>query len=229
MLITTITLILHVCDDLLIEICRKRLERLGKKPVTREVSVDDMGVLQQKIAQIEKQMRTVQSQLHVNTDIPLSSTAYVATRSAPTQAELIRQHQKEALRELEQQVAKYVDPAGEQHANTSKESVSCPDPMNLFRGLLMVNNAAGTANASKHSGDATKPTSFNSGLPSLGQQKSYPFDNPLLKMEQMSRHPGCSGVCLGCMDDETQDRALLALTMLSEKWNAETDSDTDTE
>ncbi|EPB80249.1 hypothetical protein ANCCEY_00651 [Ancylostoma ceylanicum] len=43
------------------------------KPLTAtqlpNVSVDDMGVLQQKIAQIEKQMRTVQSQLHVNTDM----------------------------------------------------------------------------------------------------------------------------------------------------------------
>ncbi|KAL6728517.1 hypothetical protein Aduo_010285 [Ancylostoma duodenale] len=223
----------NFCDDLLIEICRKNLERIGKKPVAKEVSVDDMGVLQQKIAEIEKQMRTVQSQLHVNTDIPLSSTAYVATRSAPTQAELVRQHQKEALRELEQQVAKHVGPTDGQQANTSKasddKSVSCTDPMNLFRGLLMVNNAAGSPSVSKHNVDAAKPTSYSSGFPSLGQQKSNPFDNPLLKMEQMTRHPGCSGICLGCMDDDTQDRALRALTMLSEKWNAETDSDTDTE
>ncbi|ETN77936.1 hypothetical protein NECAME_10693 [Necator americanus] len=43
----------------------------------------------------------------------------------------------------------------------------------------------------------------------------------------VARHPGCNGVCLGCMDDDSQDRALRELTRLSEEWNADTDSETD--
>lgn len=45
--------------------------------------------------------------------------------------------------------------------------MACTDPMNLFRGLLMVNNAADPASVSKPNTAAGKTTSYDSGLPFL--------------------------------------------------------------
>ncbi|KAK6740708.1 hypothetical protein RB195_008889 [Necator americanus] len=212
------------CNNLLIEMSRKKLESCGKKSIAKEVSLDDMSVLQRRISEIEKQMRGVRSQLHVNTDMaPIPSSA--APRSAPTQAELLRD-----LLELEQQVAQYVSPAdvqGAPSAGSGDNSSTCADPMNLFRGLLMSSNAADSQIASKQS---NLPSSYKSGSQEstpIRLSKPNPLENPLLRMEQMARHPGCNGVCLGCMDDDSQDRALRELTRLSEEWNADTDSETD--
>ncbi|KAK6040774.1 hypothetical protein COOONC_21721 [Cooperia oncophora] len=43
----------------------------------------------------------------------------------------------------------------------------------------------------------------------------------------VARHPGSSGVCFGCLDDETQDRALKTLDRLAHEWNTAADSDSD--
>ncbi|KHJ76178.1 hypothetical protein OESDEN_24202 [Oesophagostomum dentatum] len=103
----------HFCNDLMMEMCRKQLERVGKKPLGKEAPLDDLDELQKRIAQIDRQMRSVQSQLHVNTDLTSTGSSTVtAAKSAPTPAEIIRQYQKEALLELEQQVAQYVSPTG---------------------------------------------------------------------------------------------------------------------
>ncbi|VDK64367.1 unnamed protein product [Cylicostephanus goldi] len=218
----------------MIELCRKQLERTGKKPSGKEAPLEDMHSLQQRLAEIERQMKKVESQIHVDTNTPpVTFSSSVTTRKAPTPAEIVR-HQREALVELEQQVAQRVNPAAKQPistvssstADSDNKSVACTDPMNLFRGLLM-SNSGDSLNTSKPNAPAANKTASSTDSTLFAQSSRDPFNNPLFKMEQMARHPGGVGVCLGCLDDDSQDRALLTLTKLSEQWNAETDSDSD--
>ncbi|KHJ94714.1 hypothetical protein OESDEN_05354 [Oesophagostomum dentatum] len=226
----------HFCNDLMMEMCRKQLERVGKKPLGKEAPLDDLDELQKRIAQIDRQMRSVQSQLHVNTDLTSTGSSHVtAAKSAPTPAEIIRQHQKEALLELEQQVAQYVSPTGTHQpsaipssATSAQHEVECADPMNLIRGLLLSSNAAESPSVSRPS-MFTDRTTTSSGIfkPAPEIVRKSPLEESMFKIVQAANHPGCKGICLGCADDDIQDRALRILTQLSEEWNAETDSDSD--
>ncbi|KHJ91613.1 hypothetical protein OESDEN_08516 [Oesophagostomum dentatum] len=99
------------------------------------------------------------------------SSHVTAAKSAPAQDQIIRQHRKEALWELKQQVAQYVSPArGHQasavHTSTTsaQHEVECADPMNLIRALLLSGNAAESANSSKPGVFTDRATSNGNGI-----------------------------------------------------------------
>ncbi|PIO60571.1 hypothetical protein TELCIR_17931 [Teladorsagia circumcincta] len=74
-------------NSLLIEMCKKRLERGSRE--YQSTNSEDVGALQEKLAQISVQMRNVETKLHsVATPSPLISSLTVS-KTGPTQAELL--------------------------------------------------------------------------------------------------------------------------------------------
>lgn len=261
------------CNNLMMEICRKQLQRSSKVPQSDNV---DLGELQEKMSRMKVQMKNVENQLDAGrqssqsasattTKSPaaraelsrLSGISTTTTRSPPTQAELLREQQRLALAELEQRVLAQVMSAPKQPQamgasgsltnrgtgvvsmmpavgsitsapqpagfSTSSQTTGCVDPMGLFRGLL---NASGNT-AKPPSGGTTGLAPQAGGMSSFNQSQSQlkSLINPLQKMEQLACHPGSTGVCLGCLDDDAQDRALKALERLADEWNRASDSD----
>ncbi|VDM57789.1 unnamed protein product [Angiostrongylus costaricensis] len=124
--------------------------------------------------------------------------------------------------------------------------VFCADPVNLFRGLMSSSNSGHYANLGKPTTEAMENTKIApAGLKSSSEVKvqSNVAHNPLQSMERrkdqfnyyryflvnkaVARHPGNSDLCLGCMDDDAQDRALRILEQLANNWNTICDSDSD--
>ncbi|PIO75246.1 hypothetical protein TELCIR_02710 [Teladorsagia circumcincta] len=192
-------------NSLLIEMCKKRLERGSRE--YHSTKTEDIGALQEKLAQISVQMRNVETKLHsVAAPSPLISSSTVS-KTGPTQAELLSEQQREALSDLEQKVAQLLcQPA--QPAKTASFPVTGHAPLTATEGIPVAGPSSGS-------------------LPNPGPIQWDHFLNPLQKMEQLARHPGSTGVCLGCLDDETQERAIRALDRIAHEWNTANDSDSE--
>ncbi|WKY00756.1 hypothetical protein Q1695_015075 [Nippostrongylus brasiliensis] len=195
-------------NNLMMEMCQKQLARGSKNSLTTNAS--DLTSLEEKMQQMKVRVKNADTQLHSKARL-LPAPSSVPSASAPTQAELMREWQKGAVIELEQRVAALV--------GSRKVEVRGSLSSSLTPG------ASALANVKLGDNLASVPQRAEGGSSQSNQMQPGFSCTPLQKMEQIARHPGSNGVCFGCLDDDTQDRALKALDQLAIRWNTAVDSD----
>ncbi|KAJ1354066.1 hypothetical protein KIN20_010876 [Parelaphostrongylus tenuis] len=218
--------------NFLAELCQKKIGRYRGKMVR---DVTDVVGLQKKMTEIGDQMRNIETRLHAITMMPSIDSPLITSTPDPTSSELQKETQRETLLRLERNVAQSMNSPRDENMSFSRPTIavtsqqfsnpnngmSCADPMNLFRGLLQSSSSIGDCvNFTTHN-DRNYGKCRNNCLPSHVSQ------NPLQRLERLARHPGHTGLCLGCMDDDAQDRALRILKQLAVDWNTICDSDSE--
>ncbi|VDL63893.1 unnamed protein product [Nippostrongylus brasiliensis] len=192
-------------NNLMMEMCQKQLARGSKNSLTTNTS--DLTSLEEKMQQMKVRVKNADTQLHSKARL-LPAPSSVPSASAPTQAELMREWQKGAVIELEQRVAALV--------GSRKVEVRGSPSSSLTPGA--------SALANVKLGDNLASVPQRTEAPGCSDPMGL-FRGLLASNSRVARHPGSNGICFGCLDDDTQDRALKALDQLAIRWNTAVDSD----